>query len=332
MVVNEYYLPCTEKTAKHYRCSPGNDTRCVPCPLERAFGSVLSEGGCCIAVRRPMVSMRGEWHHRHGGKMILLGGHAIGIVGYNDGYTDEWGNNGGFIIRNSWSDGLETAHGSAGRGSHTAAYYSRDIDDADEALACPNPHSPRSWSMCKGPLDCHNPVTVLEARAQRRPLELKCIDNSADVFSMCTVNATYFMTNLTEWDSDGLFVACFLWGGPKDAPGAGDICAPPMLIDDLSSLWTPKTIEHFNDPDLCGYNFLPYATIDKLRTRFGGNGAGDFNIEWSQASYASQKNLAYGAKLFDYSLLETSTHLLPTLGLAGASTHAIDKKGNLRPL
>jgi len=30
-----------------------------------------------------------------------------------------------------------------------------------------------------------------------------------------------------------------------------------MLIDDLASIWTPTTIEHFNDPDLCGYNFIP---------------------------------------------------------------------------
>ena len=47
--------------------------------------------------------MRGEWHHRHRGKLILLGGHAVGIVGFSDEYTDEWGNTGGFIIRNSWS-------------------------------------------------------------------------------------------------------------------------------------------------------------------------------------------------------------------------------------
>ena len=170
-------------------------------------------------MRRPMVSMRGEWHHRHRGKLILLGGHAVGIVGFSDEYTDEWGNTGGFIIRNSWSDGLETAHGSSGRGSHTAAYYMRDIDDADEALACPNPHSPRSWSWCKNLNDCHNPVTALEAEAQRRPLKLRCIDNAADLFDVCTKNATYFMTNLTEWDEDGLFVACFLWGGGEGRTG-----------------------------------------------------------------------------------------------------------------
>ena len=226
----------------------------MPCPVERAFGGV----SCCIAVRRPMVSMRGEWHHRRAGKMIILGGHAINLVGFTDVYTDEWGNRGGFIIRNSWSDGLGTAHGSRGRGSHSAAYYMHDVDEADEALACPNPHSPRSWSTCKSLDNCRNAVTVLQARAQRRPLELLCIDNSVDFFGVCVQNATYFLTNLTEWDSDGLFVGCFLWGATSEAPaGHGDVCSPPMLIDDLASLWTPATIDHVNDPDLCGYNFLP---------------------------------------------------------------------------
>ena len=82
------------------------------------------------------------------------------------------------------------------------------------------------------------------------------------------------------------------------------------------------------------------ATLDTLRSRFGGNGAGDFNIEWSQASYTSQKNVAIGGRFagggkiatFDYSLLQSSTHILPTIGRAGLSTHAVDKKGNLRPL
>ena len=82
------------------------------------------------------------------------------------------------------------------------------------------------------------------------------------------------------------------------------------------------------------------ATLEKLNSRFGGNGAGDFNIQWSQASYASQKNVLSGGRLaggdktaaFDYSLLQSSAHTLPTIGRAGLSTRAVDKHGNLRPL
>jgi hypothetical protein len=82
------------------------------------------------------------------------------------------------------------------------------------------------------------------------------------------------------------------------------------------------------------------ATLAKVNSRFGQNGAGDFNIEWSQASYASQKSVLTGGRLaggdktatFDYSLLQSSTHTLPTMGRAGLSTHAVNKHGNLRPL
>lgn len=77
------------------------------------------------------------------------------------------------------------------------------------------------------------------------------------------------------------------------------------------------------------------ATLDKVNSRFGGNGAGDFNIEWSQSSYASQKNVLTGGDktaTFNYSLLLSSTHTLPTIGRAGLSTRAVDKHGNLRPL
>ena len=40
------------------------------------------------------------------------------------------------------------------------------------------------------------------------PSIYRCIDNSDAVFGLCepTLNATYYLNNLTEWDSDGLFV------------------------------------------------------------------------------------------------------------------------------
>ena len=287
MVALEYYLPCTAETAPYYRCNPWGSAAegCLPCPLDRAFGGV----SCCIAVRRPMVSMRGEWHHRR--KMIQVGAHAVNVVGYSDTYTDEWGNTGGFIIRNSWSDGLGTAHGSNGRGSHSAAYYMRDVYDLDEALTCPNPHSPRSWALCKDVAECTNPLTVVQAKVARRPLQLRCTDNSNQVSGVCEVNASYFMANLTEFDSDGLFIACFLRSSSAhsaEAHPAASLCVPPLLIDDLASIFTPRHIEHLNDPDVCGYNFLPYSTVEAVRSRLGAVVSSDFDIEWSQESYASQ--------------------------------------------
>jgi len=55
---------------------------------------------------------------------------------------------GGFIIRNTWADGLGTAHGLKARGSHSAAFFSQTVGDFDEALNCPNPHRYISLCLC----------------------------------------------------------------------------------------------------------------------------------------------------------------------------------------
>lgn len=249
--------------------------------------------------------------------MIQLGGHAINVVGYSESYRDEWGNTGGFILRNSWSDGLGTAHGSKGRGSHSAAYFMRDVFDFDESLVCPNPHSPRSWQLCKSVDECESPLMRVQANVARKSLALTCTDNSDSVFGVCTPKATYYLANLTEWDSDGLFVGCFFRADRSEYT-----CLPPLLIDDLATVFTPLTIDHINDPTICGYNFLPFATLEAIRSRFGGTVAGDFTIEWARSSYVSQRSvgqaegdasLSVASANLDYSLLERSTQPMPKL-------------------
>jgi hypothetical protein len=147
----------------------------------------------------------------------------------------------------------------------------------------------------------------------RSPLELICIDNSAVVFHVFQKNQTYYMANLTEWDSDGLFVGCFI-----HSSGNYSLCAPPLLIDDLASVFTPVEILHYNDPDLCQFNFIPYATMEAIRTRFGSVVAADFEIEWSQSSYASQEGLADDTYTYsgvtgvsNYSLIRENTRPMP---------------------
>ena len=98
-------------------------------------------------------------------------------------------------------------------------------------------------------------------------------------------------------------------------------------------MFTPRTIEHVNDPTVCGYNFLPYATLEAMGSRFGATVAGDFSIEWSRESYASQRGVERGgapraadgppgreqAPRLDYSLLEESTLPMPKTNVqAGA--------------
>jgi len=72
------------------------------------------------------VSVRVRFHFADE-PLVMEGGHAINIVGWSDTYRTEHGEVGGFIVRNTWADGLGTAHGLKARGSHTAAYFHGEV-------------------------------------------------------------------------------------------------------------------------------------------------------------------------------------------------------------
>ena len=82
------------------------------------------------------------------------------------------------------------------------------------------------------------------------------------------------------------------------------MCLPPLTVDDVATVFTPHNIDDVkvNDPLLCGFNFLPYATFEILSSRRGGVVASRFDIEWSQTSYLSNAD----RRKYDYSLLEKS--------------------------
>ena len=81
---------------------------------------------------------------------------------------------GGYIVRNTWRDGLGFAHGMRARGSHSAAFYMQN--DVAEEQFCPNPHSARSWEICPTLDDCASARTRNLARGDRKVLYLQCLD------------------------------------------------------------------------------------------------------------------------------------------------------------
>jgi hypothetical protein len=152
-------------------------------------------------------------------------------VGYSDVYRTEWGFVGGYIIRNTWKDGLGVAHGLKGRGSHSmpraspsnhrdprmlaatarqrcvsvgcaaaAAFFMQQMTDVDEARICPNPHSPRSWTQCGSFANCASAVTRMEAVGSNKVLELACLDMGLPDGSLpkgaCVPGDGYYLANL----------------------------------------------------------------------------------------------------------------------------------------
>ena len=53
-----------------------------------------------------MHTMGGEFFFLPDLSLQLEGGHAVNIVGYSDTFQTEHGHTGGWIVKNSWWDGL----------------------------------------------------------------------------------------------------------------------------------------------------------------------------------------------------------------------------------
>ena len=189
-----FFVPCETRIG----CD-ASTAQCVQCPLERAYRGV----SCCILKKKPMVSMKGEWFHLAGEPLISDGGHAINIVGYNDGYRTEWGAVGGYILRNTWKDGLGFAHNMKARGSHSAAFFMQNVGELDDSILCPNPHSPRSWMACGDAATCAMTITWMEAKSTRKVLELECSDMGLQLGSLpkgaCKPGGGHYLLNMTEF-------------------------------------------------------------------------------------------------------------------------------------
>lgn len=319
-----YIRPCDARAGCDARA-----VQCVACPLERVYAGV----SCCESINRPMVSMKGEWGHNHGEPLVVDSGHAINIVGYNDHYQTENGEQGGYIVRNTWEDGTGLSHGSRARGSHSAAYYLQSHGDTEESVVCPNPESPRSWATCDDAESCRSPMNIMSAEESRQVMHLECLDLGLPSGSLpkgaCEPGDGYFLQNMTEFGTTGLVTACFLRVLQFDefdlSPKQSSKCYPPMPMDDLPLVFGPTAEEvrrvGVNDPQVCGFNFIPYATYETINAKIGGVMATSFDIEWSERSYASTALAAKHGHIYDYSLIKAST--LPLKSSPDSKSYAV---------
>ena len=112
-----HYYPCVGKgLAKDSRCDPYSN-ECTLCPPE------LSMTTCCIPIKGGSnYNMAGEFISHRG--MTLEGGHVMVLAGYNDAFRTKDGFTGGYILKNSWFDGIAPPLGPrVARGSHSVRYW-----------------------------------------------------------------------------------------------------------------------------------------------------------------------------------------------------------------
>jgi len=326
----QYLLPCTEHTAAALRCDPHDEATCVPCPLTPAFAQVR----CCVASERESNTMAGEFYRLPAGshpEPAVEGGHAMGLVGYTDVFRTHHGFVGGWILKNSWWDGVPPKPTwKHARGSHSIEYFLQEISSADETHVCPNSASPQSWYQCAGLADCRSETSATYARAANSPIHLTCLDASPYVHGLCTRDEPLFLESITPWGAD-LVVGCFLRdrGATPHTGTSGDsdagpivnrrqrrrqlaeaghlICSPPVPVDDLALVATPVPAERYpNDVDLCGHYLFPYAFAEELNAVSGGFEVADMDVRWDARAYEANSK---AHPHLDYSLLHKDTYV-----------------------
>jgi len=324
MVTVRFLLPCTSATASVLQCDPTDQEQCWPCPLEPAFSRVE----CCVLSDRDSYTMEGEFFRLPSGSHpdpVPEGAHAMGIVGFSDVFRTQHGYVGGYILKNSWWDGLPPAPSwKKARGSHTIAYFMQQVSSADEAKTCPNAHSPQVWFRCDTVLTCRSNKTAVYAKAANQPLHLECVDESPFLKGFCEKGEGLFIKSIKPWGG-GLSTACFVrdQAGAVEDEGEGQIivnrrqlaaekrspstiCSPPVPLDDLALVVAPIEAERFkNDPELCGHYFFPYELAEDINAANGGFEVSDMDVRWQASAYAANKKRN---SHLDYSLVERDTH------------------------
>ncbi|RHY11349.1 hypothetical protein DYB25_010356 [Aphanomyces astaci] len=323
-----HYYPCLSRFS-HDSDPHCSVDQCTLCPPEMAATT------CCIPLKGGRNrNMEGEFFHHRG--MTIEGGHAMLLVGYNDAFLTRDGYTGGLIVKNSWLDGPT-------QGSHSLAYWMQEVSDWEERVVCPNSYNPFNWYQCgnnaaspvvtphndttsssslfnrtkafdEGVGACLSEESRIYAHVNMQPLRLECVDRTA-----CSLepNTTYFVRNTTDW-GDRMTVMC-VWEHNLHMPSR-EFCLKPMLEVDIARTLRPVAHEvRANDPDRCGFYFMPYASIRQYIAQFQGFYVNSFDIEWAPQSFAANR---HKFPHLNYTLLKRSTRHQNRSSFDGPFPHA----------
>jgi len=276
---------------------------CIPCPDYFNYK-------CCVKIEAPMYNMNGEFRKHHA--LELEAGHVMVLAGYNDEYQTEDGMKGGFIMRNSWIDGVYSLNEFGerkARGSHSLAFFMQQISPANERAICPNSANPRNWYPCGGSnltnidsvkKDCLSNDNKISSLALKQPYHLKCRNAK-----LCDVrpSVTYYLIKYTRYGDD-LFVFALFQYDTSNNQGIVKYFTP-MPIDSFADIIGPVSEEDLlNSDDHCGYYFFPYDLISESSGLFQSFFVNDYHLTFSDKSYLSSETQN---PTLDYSLLRSST-------------------------
>ena len=339
-LLNKYKVPLTwvsivaEQTYK-ISCDSNenikNSTVCKECvyPVDPTDPSK----GCSALYILPSYDNEGVFSMH--GQPFISGGHAMIIVGYNDNFRVDVGafgdlkarTLGGFIIKNSWGPQI----------GHSIKYWAQEISPMDEALLCPDETAANKWlpadhkCMLGGGsvADCSkDQYKRVRDQYLTGATVLKCTGVSKDAaafygFADCDPAKNYVLAQIPAMEYSGVGKPTGVWTVPtRDGFFKAHLVefTPGERVSDaklvhtgettwlgLSKVLTPVTVIG-NDPDVCGFVFLPYQYYQvgttAVYTGHDTPGISAVTFEWDDSSYRANKDKY---PQYDYTELEKST-------------------------
>eukprot|EP00823_Brevimastigomonas_motovehiculus_P000334 TRINITY_DN10429_c0_g1_i1.p1 TRINITY_DN10429_c0_g1~~TRINITY_DN10429_c0_g1_i1.p1 ORF type:complete len:580 (+),score=121.96 TRINITY_DN10429_c0_g1_i1:22-1761(+) len=309
-----YYIQCSDAVMKgDPACfvDGGQVLRddCAICPI--GF-----KDKCCKEIEQPMWNMNGEFLKHHA--MNPEAGHVMMLSGYNDQYETELHQKGGFIMRNTWKDGvyfLDEFGNVRNRGSHSLQFFMGEISSADERAVCPNSDNPRNWYSCpicdnctpdQTTKACAIQDTVDTADAGYQPFYLTCRAGQKECSDAAYMR--YFTNSWTHYGDD-LVIMCFTEFDTRTTPPTGlrSFCLNPRPFDSYALVFKPVHSWPMSE-DHCGFYFFPYDLASECNAKLGGFFVNDYEITFDSQSYAAN---AANSPARDYTHVKNSTAVQP---------------------
>ncbi|KAH7828462.1 putative papain family cysteine protease domain containing protein [Monocercomonoides exilis] len=137
----------------------------------------------------------------------------------------------------------------------------------------------------------------------KQPFEFECNPKTADIYGCDNAKYRYFVDKIT-FNENGLATGYFVGVEKADETKYADFIVrdvPPSILGEVLKPVAEQTEE--NDPDNCGYYFIPYDILQK--SNHGGTtwSSTYFDIDWEDSSYLINKDKY---PKYDYQYLENS--------------------------
>ena len=346
-----------------------NQTYSVPCAASAAYSATAAcrscefatEHGCMFLYTTPSYDSDGRYFLS--GRSLLAARHALAVVGYNDNFRVDTGTLGqlgrrtlgGFIVKNSRGT----------RVGHSIKYWTQEISTLEEQLLCPAEGAASSWAPVDtacvqsggSVADCGSGATTRVrdrwvagatalvcnerlTRAQAALLGYADCDRTKNYVLASAPQARYLQQGQpsgawfeTPDGSDGYVRVKLFEYDPLSTE------TKPRLVTtgdttwlNLARLFVPKTVVG-NDPDVCGYFFLPYQYFREASTLLAGRGETQavthYDVVWDDSAYLANEDKY---PQYDYKFLQASTRRVGTYAFEGPldyeyAAHAADGTG-----